>query len=212
MVTARDAWQRLPKDVHRDEYFRTLHEAVAEYYLADPSNPYQQSGRSSGPTRWEETRRILLKAIHRDGDFLDVGCANGLLLESLVEWAGQEGLVIRPHGVDFVEPLIDFARARFPQHRDSFHVANAFYWSPPRQYDFVRTNLEYVPPADWFRLISTSMDALTPTGRLILCHYRNADEPRVDVAAVANSAGYTVIGWTEVTGTMIAWLDKAEAA
>jgi hypothetical protein len=46
---------------------------VTEYYLADPSNPYQQSGRSSGAERWEETRRCLVKAIHRSGDFIDIG-------------------------------------------------------------------------------------------------------------------------------------------
>src|SRR5262245_50598135 len=98
----RDKWRELPRDCPRDVYFEVLQAAVSECYLADLSNPYQQSGRSSGAERWEETRRCLVLALHRDGDFLDVGCANGLLLESLVAWAAEIGLTLRPHGLDFV--------------------------------------------------------------------------------------------------------------
>jgi hypothetical protein len=60
---ARERWRCLPRDAAREEYFRVLQEAVTEFYLADPANPYQQSGRSSGAERWEETRRCLLKAV-----------------------------------------------------------------------------------------------------------------------------------------------------
>jgi SAM-dependent methyltransferase len=112
---ALERWRALPRDSDRDEYFRILREAVAEFYLADPSNPYQQSGRSSGAERWKETRRCLVRAIHRDGDFLDVGCANGLLLETLIVWAEEEGFSIRAHGIDVVPELIELARQRFPQ-------------------------------------------------------------------------------------------------
>jgi len=63
-----ERWRELPADVDRDTYFRTLSAAVREYYLADPSNPYQQSGRSSGATRWEQTRRFILQALE-DGSY-----------------------------------------------------------------------------------------------------------------------------------------------
>ena len=76
----RDQWRRLPHDSPRGLYFGVLRAAVTEYYLADPLNPYQQSGRSSGAQRWEETRRCFVQALHRSGDFLDVGCAKGFLL------------------------------------------------------------------------------------------------------------------------------------
>ena len=151
--SALERWRRLPAETPREEYFDVLRNAVAEYYLADPSNPYQQSGRSTGAERWEETRRCLVKAIHRSGDFMDVGCANGLLLETLIGWARDEGFAIRPHGVDFVPGLVELARRRFPQDRESFQVSNAFYWSPSRQYDFVQTNLEYVPQSDWLAFV-----------------------------------------------------------
>jgi hypothetical protein len=122
----RTEWRKLPRDSPRELYFDVLHAAVSEYYLADPSNPYQQSGRSSGAARWEETRRCFVHALHRSGDFLDVGCANGLLLESLIGWAAEAGFTLRPHGLDFVAGLVELARKRFPDHRDSFTVANAF--------------------------------------------------------------------------------------
>lgn len=207
---ALERWRALPRDSARDEYFRVLREAVAEFYLADPSNPYRQSGRSSGAERWEQTRRCLVKTIHRDGDFLDVGCANGLLLETLIVWAQEEGFSIRAHGIDVVPELIELARQRFPQNPDCFEVANAFYWFPKRRYDFVRTNLEYVPEPDWIAFVQRQYDAVSPGGRLILCHYRNAAEPYIDVPSVAERAGYPVTGRTEAPGVAIAWIQRAD--
>jgi SAM-dependent methyltransferase len=114
----------------RDEYFAAAREAIRDYYLAEPSNPYRQSGRSSGAERWLQTRRCIARAVHRGGDFLDVGCANGLLLESLIQWTGERGFTIRPHGIDFVPELVALARQRLAPHRGSFAVANAFCRSP----------------------------------------------------------------------------------
>ena len=113
----RDLWRRLPKDTPRGRYFEALREAVTEFYLADPSNPYQQAGRSSGAERWQETRGCFMEALHHDGDFMDIGCANGLLLETLISWAAEIGIRVRPHGLDFVPELIELARNRFPNGR-----------------------------------------------------------------------------------------------
>jgi 2-polyprenyl-3-methyl-5-hydroxy-6-metoxy-1,4-benzoquinol methylase len=207
-TAAVERWRRLPTDTDRETYFRVLEAAVREYYLADPTNPFQQSGRSSGPRRWEQTRRFILEAVHRDGDFMDVGCANGLLLESLVGWAREAGRVLCPHGIDFVPELVALAQARFPENRDAFQVANAFDWHPTRRYDFVRTNLEYVPQSDWVPFVRRQFSAVAVKGRLIVCHYRNVDEPRVDPGLVAQQAGLTVAGHAEVPGTAIAWIER----
>jgi 2-polyprenyl-3-methyl-5-hydroxy-6-metoxy-1,4-benzoquinol methylase len=142
---------------------------------------------------------------------MDIGCANGLLLESLIRWAYEESFVIRPHGIDLVPELIELARKRFPEDRDSFEVANAFHWSPKRQYDFVRTNLEYVPQSDWTTFVRLQHAAVAPGGRLIRCHYRNAAEPYVDVGMVAECAGYPVAGRIEIPGTAVAWIDRADS-
>ena len=72
----------------REAYFESSADRPGGVYLADPDDPYRQSGRSSGAARWEETRRPS-RAIDRDGDVLDVGCANGLLLETLIGWCAE---------------------------------------------------------------------------------------------------------------------------
>jgi len=182
------------QDQPRELYFEALQAALAAYYLADPDNPYQQSGRSSGAARWEETRRPLAHAVERDGDYLDVGCANGLLLETTMAWCAERGLTIRPHGVDFIPELVALARVRLPEHAASLHVANAWNWQPPQQYDVVRTNLEHVPRADWEVFVRRQLDWVVPGGRLIVCHYRNRDEPVVDVATQLEAWGFGVAG------------------
>jgi hypothetical protein len=51
-------------------------------------------------------------------------------------------------------------------------VGNAFTWEPPRRFDFVRTELVYVPVsrrADHVRRLLAAVVA--PRGRLIVCGY-----------------------------------------
>jgi len=185
----------------REEFFRELHDSIRDGYLAEPGSPYRMSGRSKGKERWEETRRCVCEAIDRDGDFLDVGCANGLLLETLREWSPHE---ITPHGVDFVAELIDHARARHSGFAANFHRANAWDWDPSRRYTFVRTSIECVPEADWPELIRRQAAWAEP---LIVCHYRNANEPAVDVTSLVESCGYEIAGSTQAPGVRVTWLD-----
>jgi 2-polyprenyl-3-methyl-5-hydroxy-6-metoxy-1,4-benzoquinol methylase len=151
-----------------------------------------------------------VNAIHRDGDFMDVGCANGLLLQDVIGWASERGFSLRPHGIDFVPELIELSRRRFPQHAGSFEVANAFYWTPRRQYDFVRMNLEYVQPRDWPEYIARHYSAVAAGGRLIVCQYRNESDARVDVCGLLGGLGYAVVGHAEVPGKSFAWCERRE--
>lgn len=109
-----------------------LRELEAAYFRH--SDPIQQSGFSGGPQRWREEREPILNAINADGDFLDVGCANGYLLECLVRWAAERGCIIIPHGVDYGPKLIEIAQRRLPDSAQNFHVANAWDWKPTRRY------------------------------------------------------------------------------
>jgi hypothetical protein len=68
----------------------------AAYVAVD--DPRAQSGFGGDESRWEAGRRPIVKAIDRDGTFLDVGCANGYLMECVVRWA--------PHDI---EPYYQFA-------------------------------------------------------------------------------------------------------
>ena len=194
----------------RDAFFEKLRREIAAFYLAEPGNAYRGSGRSKGAARWEETRRCIADALHKSGDFLDVGCANGLLLESLIGWAQQRGFTLRPHGVDFVAELVALARQRVPQ--GEFTVANAFYWKPPRTYDFVRTNLEYVPREDWVEFTRRQFAWVASGGRLILCHYRNAGEGAADVDGVLRDAGLATTGDASAPGVEIAWSQRETAS
>ena len=64
-------------------------EVYEEHYLAS-DDPRRQSGFAGDEERWEAARRPIVEAIHRRGSLLDVGCANGYLLESLVHWSPRE--------------------------------------------------------------------------------------------------------------------------
>ena len=208
-MSARERFAALPPDAPRDVWFEALREAIAEGYLEEGADEYQQSGRSTGAARWALKRRCIADAIHRDGDFMDVGCANGLLLESLIEWAGEKGHTIRPHGIDFVPELVELARARHPGHGASFETANAFYWEPARTWDFVRLSLEFVPPADYGELTRRVWErAVAPGGRLVLCHYGVDSDDSVDPAEVAAELGLDAAGRSHAPNVEIAWFDK----
>ncbi|MFN2627006.1 MAG: hypothetical protein ABR569_00005 [Gaiellaceae bacterium] len=121
-------------------WHRRIAELVVPAYLAAATPP----GGSGHSGDWARARRPVLEALDRAGTFLDVGCANGLLLESVAAWSQHE---IDPHGLEIVPELADLARARLPQWAERIHVGNALSWEPPGRFTYARTNLEYAPPA-----------------------------------------------------------------
>lgn len=110
------------------------------------------------------------------GTFLDIGCANGFLLECCLAWTAERGIQIEPYGVDLSSRLIALARQRLPQYTDRLVAANAFEWIPPQRFDFVRTELVYVPAA-YERAYLEHLQAhyLTPQGRLLIANYAEDD-------------------------------------
>ena len=100
------------------------------------------SGSSRDPGGWERARSLLADAVEPGQDFLDIGCANGLLMESMADWAGVE-----PYGLEISPELAEVARGRLPQWADRIWVGNALHWEPPRPFTVVRTGLDYVPPS-----------------------------------------------------------------
>jgi len=143
-------------------------EVYEEHYLAS-EDPRRQSGFGGDEARWEAARRPIVRAIDRPGTFLDVGCANGYLLESLVRWSPH---AIEPYGLDFSRRLVDVARARLPPWADRFYVGDALEWEPLRPFDFVRTELVYAPEPRWRELVERLLArAVLPGGRLIVCGY-----------------------------------------
>ncbi|MCX4799498.1 MULTISPECIES: class I SAM-dependent methyltransferase [unclassified Streptomyces] len=163
------------------------------YLAAD--NPRAQSGHSGDAAHWERARRPLTRALPLGGgDFLDIGCANGHLMETLTAWAAQDGIRIEPYGVDISQALAALARDRCPQWSSRIWHANAMDWTPSRTFAIVRTGLDYVPPTLRGTYVRHLLHAVVaPGGRLIVGVFneeRDQDRLEGDVA----SMGYRVAG------------------
>ena len=71
-------------------------------------------------------------------------------------------------------------RDRPRRRADGIFVGNAFTWQPPTRFDFVRTELEYVPEERQRAFLDRLLaEFVTTGGRLILCGYGS---PRSNVA------------------------------
>src|SRR2546430_10597301 len=73
-------------EIGDDAWFAGMAEIFETAYL-EGKNPRAQSGFGGDPARWETARRPIADVIDRAGSFLDVGCASGHLLESVVRWS-----------------------------------------------------------------------------------------------------------------------------
>jgi hypothetical protein len=71
-----------------DEQFFAQEQARHEGTYLAGTNPRRQSGFDAHD--WERFRRVVVAPIETDVSFLDIGCANGLLMESVVAWARED--------------------------------------------------------------------------------------------------------------------------
>jgi hypothetical protein len=174
------------------------------------------SGFGGTPAEWRAAREPVTDGIDRDGTLLDLGCANGLLMESVHRWCGERGITIEPYGVDIGPGLVDRARVRLPQWADRIWVGNAADWVHPdgARFDFVHTLLDEVPRRRRADLVSHILGVLVqPGGRLLVSHYlRTADHDRT-AAEQLRDLGWAVVGESrprlDAPGTppQTAWID-----
>jgi len=196
-----------------ERWFAEVKRFLEEGYLQH-TDPIRQSGFGGGPERWRAERGPILEAIDRDGDLLDVGCANGYLLECLVAWAKEQGRALVPYGVDFSERFVELARKRHPANASNFWVANSWDWTPPRRFPFVYALLDSVPTDLMASYATRLLDwAVERGGRLIVGHYgsRHRRKEPVDVAAILESVGLMVSGTAtggDPATTRFAWSDR----
>jgi SAM-dependent methyltransferase len=122
----------------RKDWFENVQRTLETAYLSN-EEPWRQSGMSGPEERWVSLRKPVADCIDRSGSLLDIGCANGYLLECCLKWTAERGISVDPYGVDLSPRLIELARQRLPRFADHFYVGNAFEWIPPRRFDFVRT-------------------------------------------------------------------------
>jgi trans-aconitate methyltransferase len=131
---------------------------------------------------------VVAEALDRPGTFLDVGCANGLLMDSVHRWRGVE-----PYGLDIAPELAELARRRYPHWADRIWVGNALDWQPPRRFTYARTGLEYVPPPRRPQLIARLLGLCD---RLIVGKFNEEVEHRTLEAEVAGW-GFRIAGRAE---------------
>jgi SAM-dependent methyltransferase len=160
-----------PRTDGDEGFFDEQRARLEEAYLAG-ANPRQQSGFGRDERDWERYRRPVVAPIEHEGTFLDVGCANGLLMEDVVRWAAEDGHAVEPWGFDISEPLAELARRRLPAWRDRIFAGNALTWEPPRRFDYVRTEMVYVPLHRRREYLERLLArVVAPGGRLIVCSY-----------------------------------------
>ncbi len=157
---------------------------VVPAYL-EARTPEGGSGSSRDAAGWEWARSLVVDAVEPDQTFLDVGCANGYLMESMARWAG-----VAPYGLEISAELAALARRRLPQWSHRIWVGNVADWTPPRDFDVVRTSLDYVPGRHREQLVER---LLAYTRRLVVGVFNEEREARSLEAEVV-SWGFTVAG------------------
>jgi hypothetical protein len=207
----------------RDGAHSLTHQPDEEYYadnvrLLEPAylrgtTPQEGSGFGGDAARWRARREMIVHGIDRDGTFLDVGCANGLLMESVREWAAERGYQIEPYGVDLAPGLVALARSRLPHWADRIETGNAIDYRPAdgRRFTFVHLLLDAVPVARRTDLLHHALDTLVePGGRLLVSHYQGDGGTDLTAAEHVRALGFPVAGESHSRGaertSTTAWL------
>lgn len=128
----------------------------------------------------------LAECFDRPGTLLDTRCANAYLLECAVRWAADYGIEITPYGLDPSDELIAEARQRLPAYADHMFVGTAIDWVPPLTFDYVSTELSYIPDNLRRAFVTRLLDTyLSQEGKLIVAEYTGrkgttANSPRIE--------------------------------
>jgi 2-polyprenyl-3-methyl-5-hydroxy-6-metoxy-1,4-benzoquinol methylase len=192
---ADDARANLTDEQYREDLQRLLDGAYLRAGTAQGG-----SGFGGDAVEWRAARSMLCDAVDADVTFLDVGCANGLLMESIVEWCGERGHGVEPYGLDISEPLVELARQRLPRWADRIWVGDALGWVHPdgMRFDVVHVLLDAVRDERWRDLIDHLLaEVVAPGGRLLVSQY-NQVPPEHHAAAILARLGYEVAGVTGV--------------
>ena len=181
----------LTAEAYARDHLRTLPRA----YLR-AGTPQGGSGFGGDLATWRARRQQVADAVPGDGTFLDVGCANGFLAESVVAWCAERGVRVEPYGVDLAAELVALARRRLPRWADRFWVGDAADWVHPegRRFDAVHVLLDVAPPHRRAALVAHHLAAtVAPGGRLLVSDYSARAEPRMD--AVLRDLAVEPAGW-----------------
>jgi SAM-dependent methyltransferase len=170
------------------QWFADIHTILENAYIQHPdTEPWRQSGMSGPYHRWELQRKPIADCVDKSGTFLDIGCANGYLLECCMRWVAERELGIVPFGLDLSPKLLALARARLPQYADNFFEGNSYYWIPSQKFDYVSTALVYVP-AEYERVYVEHLlqHCVKPGGHLLIVNFTE-DHPNPEQGIMPGS-------------------------
>lgn len=198
-------------EISEAEWFAAMSEMVTQPYLdADDATPWLGSGKSGTSADWEYSRSHIAHALDRPGTFLDVGCANGYMLECLPRWTNHQ---LELYGLDISPRLVDAARQRLPGSAGHITVGNALTWQSGVRFDFARTNLDYVPAHRQHELVE---NLLAQTGRLIIGVFNEQLDERPTEQTI-RSWGFAIAGRSERLNLRkpqvdyrVLWIDSEE--
>jgi 2-polyprenyl-3-methyl-5-hydroxy-6-metoxy-1,4-benzoquinol methylase len=197
----------------------------ADYYagnvrLLEPAylrgtTPQAGSGFGRDAASWRARREMIVDGVDRAGTFLDVGCANGLLMESVRDWAGERSLAIEPYGVDLAPGLVELARRRLPHWADRIEVGNAIDYVPAdgRRFTYVHVLLDAVPVRRRRDMLRHALNTLVePGGRLLVSHYQTDGGSDRTAAEHVRDLGFDVAGSSHARGgdgtATTAWVER----
>lgn len=193
------------------EFFEGCAAESARVYLSE-TEPMRQSGHGGDATYWRHVRGMILEAIYQGGSFIDIGCANGHLIESLSLWMAGSGVHVDFYGLEISRELYDLAVRRLPEFSHRLFNGNGLSWRPPLLFDYVYTMvLGDLPPGLRHEFLNNLYgQCLRPGGRLILGPwYGHGMEEEI------TKLGFAPTGYCEKTcpgaqGKIrrIVWIDK----
>lgn len=199
VVDAAEALRNQTDDSVAADNLRLLQAAYLQAHT-----PWGQSGVGGTIEDWERSRRPVADAIERDGTFLDVGCANGFLMESVRAWCAERGIQVEPYGMDLGPELIRLAQRRLPQWADRLWVGTMQTWTPSAglRFDALQVRPDAVLPDRRRALLIHLRDhVLTEGGRLIVTLAEPG--PLGSAEALLEHCGYAVRG----SVGSVAWAD-----
>jgi hypothetical protein len=162
------------------------------------SSPQEGSGFGGDAADWRRARQHITHGIASGGTFLDVGCANGLLMESVVRWCAEGRLRIEPYGLDLSMGLVEEARRQLPHWATRIWPGNAIDWLPPDglRFDYVHILLDCVPRRRRADLIRHHLThTCTPgTGRLLVSEYGASQAAGGTAAEIVRALGFECAG------------------
>jgi hypothetical protein len=200
MTLTRKRLVQIEKNIYRQRYF-------------NGRTKLQRSCWYDSEILWKAARKIILEPVDKDGAFLDVGCANGVLLRDLCIWAREEkGIKLVPYGIDFLTEAIEESKKIHPRHASNFKVAEMMAFRTCRKFTFIHSE-PYGPRNSIKDFLSKYLNMLQDEGKLIVSFYDHKADKFLclyhECRKMARKSGFSLAVRTDASGfPNLIWFEK----